>query len=188
VFLSGSDGKKRRKLKPNLDTFGLLSNEIMDEKEKFTMVIFSGDLDKALAAFIMATTAASMGMEVTMFFTFWGLNIIKRDKGAVKSNGFIRKMLNILNRGGSSRLKLSRFNMLGIGTWIIKKLMKKNKVPSIDEFIEMARTMGIKMIPCSTSCGILGIQDDSFRDGIMTQAGAAFFLANAKESKITLFI
>ena len=160
----------------------------MAEKEKFTLVLFSGDLDKALAAFILATTAASMGMEVTMFFTFWGLNVIKRNEGPIKSKGIMRKMLNILNRGGSNRLKLSKFNMLGMGTWMMKKLMKESKYPSIDEFIEMAKEMGIKMVPCSTSCGILGLPDDSFTDGVMSQAGAAFFLGQARESKTTLFI
>jgi peroxiredoxin family protein len=158
------------------------------EKEKFTLVLFSGDLDKALAAFILATTAASMGMEVTMFFTFWGLNIIKRNQGSIKSQGIMRKMLNIMNRGGSSRLKLSRFNMFGLGTWMMKKLMRETKMPSIDEFIVMAQEMGIKMIPCSTSCGVLGLPDDAFRSGIMSQAGAAFFLGEARDSKVTLFI
>jgi len=160
----------------------------MTEKEKFTLVLFSGDLDKALAAFILATTAASMGMEVTMFFTFWGLNVIKRNKGGIKSQGFKKKMLNILNRGGSQRLKLSRFNMLGIGTWMMKLLMKESKYPSIDDFISMAQEMGIKMIPCSTSCGLLGLPDDAFREGVMSQAGAAYFLRQARESKVTLFI
>ena len=160
----------------------------MSEKEKFTLVLFSGDLDKALAAFILATTAASMGMEVTMFFTFWGLNVIKRNEGIIRSRGFKRRMLNILNRGGSRRLKLSRFNMLGIGTWMMKKLMKESNYPSIDEFITLAQEMGVKMIPCSTSCGILGLPDDAFRDGVMSQAGAAFFLGQARESRITLFI
>jgi len=160
----------------------------MAEKEKFTLVLFSGDLDKALAAFILATTAASMGMEVTMFFTFWGLNVIKRNQGPIKSKGWMRKMLNVMNRGGSSRLKLSRFNMFGLGTWMMKKLMKESNYPSIDEFIEMAKEMGIKMVPCSTSCGILGLPDDAFTGGVMSQAGAAFFLAPARESKTTLFI
>jgi peroxiredoxin family protein len=160
----------------------------MAEKEKFTLVLFSGDLDKALAAFILATTAASMGMEVTMFFTFWGLNVIKRNQGSIKSKGIMRKMLNIMNRGGSSRLKLSRFNMLGLGTWMMKKLMRESNYPSIDEFITMAQEMGIKMIPCSTSCGILGLPDDAFREGVMSQAGAAFFLGQARESSVTLFI
>jgi peroxiredoxin family protein len=160
----------------------------MAEKEKMTLVVFSGDLDKALAAFILATTAASMDMEVTMFFTFWGLNILKRNEGPIKSKGLMHKMLNMMNRGGSSRLKLSRFNMLGMGTWMMKKLMKDSKYPSIDEFIQMAQDLGVKMIPCSTSCGLLGLPDDAFRDGVMSQAGAAFFLAQAKESKVTLFI
>ena len=160
----------------------------MAEKEKFTLVLFSGDLDKALAAFILATTAASMGMEVTMFFTFWGLNVIKRNEGPIKSKGIMRKMLNVMNRGGSSRLKLSKFNMLGMGTWMMKKLMKQSKYPSIDEFIEMAKEMGIKMVPCSTSCGILGLPDDAVTDGVISQAGAAFFLGQARESKTTLFI
>lgn len=160
----------------------------MEEKEKFTLVLFSGELDKALAAFILATTAASMGMEVTMFFTFWGLNVIKRNEGSIKSQGVMRKMLNIMNRGGAKRLKLSKFNMWGIGTWMMKRLMKESKYPSIDEFIAMAQEMGIKMVPCSTSCGILGLPDDAFREGIMSQAGAAYFLGQAKESKVTLFI
>jgi peroxiredoxin family protein len=160
----------------------------MAEKEKFTLVLFSGDLDKALAAFILATTAASMDMDVTMFFTFWGLNVIKRNQGSLKSKGIMRRMLNVMNRGGSQRLKLSKFNMLGLGTWMMKRLMKESKYPSIDEFITMAQEMGIKMVPCSTSCGLLGLPDDAFRDGIMSQAGAAYFLAQARESKVTLFI
>ncbi|MDD5703082.1 MAG: DsrE/DsrF/DrsH-like family protein [Dehalococcoidales bacterium] len=158
------------------------------EKEKFTLVLFSGELDKALAAFILATTAASMGMEVTMFFTFWGLNAIKRNEGRIKSKGIMRNMLNIMNRGGSKRLKMSHFHMFGLGTWMMRKLMKESNYPSIDEFISLAQEMGIKMVPCSTSCGILGLPDDAFRDGIMSQAGAAYFLAQARESRVTLFI
>jgi peroxiredoxin family protein len=160
----------------------------MAEKEKFTLVLFSGDLDKALAAFIMATTAASMGMEVTMFFTFWGLNIIKKKEGRIKSKGIMRKMLNAINRGGANRLNLSKFHMFGLGTWMMKKLMKETNMPTVDEFIILAQELGVKMVPCSTSCGVLGLPDDAFRGGIMNQAGAAFFLGQARESKITLFI
>src|SRR4030042_1169025 len=110
----------------------------MAEKEKMTLMVLSGDLDKALAAFILATTGASMGMEVQMFFTFWGLNIIKKNEGSIKSKGLMRKMLNIMNRGGSKRLKLSRFNMFGLGTWMMKRLMKEINMPSLDELISMA--------------------------------------------------
>jgi peroxiredoxin family protein len=158
------------------------------EKEKLTMVVFSGELDKALAAFIIATTAASMGMDVSMYFTFWGLNILKKNQGRVKSKGVMRKMLNIVNRGGSQRLKMSKFHMFGLGTWMMKKLMKENKMPTLDEFIAMARQMGVKMYPCSTTCGLMGSPEGGFREEVESLAGAAFFINEARHSKATLFI
>ncbi len=160
----------------------------MAEKEKLTIVVFSGELDKALAAFIIATTGASMGMEVSMFFTFWGLNIIKKNEGSIKSKGLKRKMFNLMNRGGSKRLKLSKFHMLGLGTWMMKKVMKESNYPSIDEFITMAHQMGVKIIPCSTTCGMFGLTEDAFRSEVGSLAGAAYFLNEARQSKVTLFI
>ena len=159
-----------------------------EEKEKLSVVVFSGDLDHALAAFIVATTAASMGMEVSMFFTFWGLNIIKKNEGGIKSRGLMRKMLNFINRGGSRRLKLSRLNMLGLGTWMMKRLMKDINYPSIDEFITMAKDMGIKLIACTTTCGVMGLSEGAFRSEVDSMAGAAYFLGEARESKVALFI
>ena len=159
-----------------------------EEKEKLTIVVFSGDLDKALAAFILATTGASMGMEVSMFFTFWGLNILKKNEGGIKSKGLMRKMLNFMNRGGSKRLKLSKFNMFGLGTWMMKRLMKDINHPSIDELITMAHEMGVKLIPCTTSRGIMGLSEDAFRGEAASLAGAAYFLGEARKSKVTLFI
>ncbi len=160
----------------------------MVEKEKLTLVVFHGSFDHAQAAFIIATTAASMGMEVTMFFTFWGLNIIKRNEGGIKSKGLMRKMLNFINRGGSKRLKLSRFNMFGLGTWMMKKLMKEINSPSIDELITMAHQMGVRLIACTTTCGVMGLTEDAFRSEVESLAGAAYFLGEARESKTTLFI
>jgi len=158
------------------------------EKEKLTIVVFSGELDKALAAFIIATTGASMGMDVIMFFTFWGLNILKKNEGPAGGKGLMKKMLNFMNRGGSKRLKLSKFHMFGMGTAMMKKFMKENRVPSIDEFIKMAKDMGVKMIPCSTTCGVMGIGEGAFREEVGSLAGAAFFLNEARQSKVTLFI
>ncbi|MFC1955203.1 DsrE/DsrF/DrsH-like family protein [Chloroflexota bacterium] len=160
----------------------------MAEKKKLTIGMFSGDLDKALAGFMLATTAASMGMEVSMFFTFWGLNIIKKNQGGIKSKGIMRKMLNLIIRGGSKRLKLSRFNMLGLGTWMMKRLMKDINQPSLEEMITMARNMGVKLIPCTNTCGIMGLPEDAFRGEVSDLAGAAYFLAEANESKVTFFI
>jgi peroxiredoxin family protein len=159
-----------------------------EEKEKLTIVMFSGDLDKALAGFILATTAASMGMDVSMYFTFWGLNIIKRNEGSIRSKGLARKLLGLINRGGSKRLKLSKFNMFGLGTWMMKRLMRETNMPSVDEFITMAKEMGVKLIPCSTTCGVMGLPEDAFRSEVDSLAGAAFFLGEARKSKVTLFI
>ena len=159
-----------------------------NEKRKLSIVVFSGDLDRALAAFILATTGASMGMDVTMFFTFWGLNIIKKKRGAIKSKGLMPKMLNLINRGGSQRLKLSKFHMFGLGTWMMKRLMKQLNVPSIDEFIAMAEAMGVKMVACTTSCGVMGLSEDAFRSEVDSLAGAAYFLGEASDSKVALFI
>ena len=161
----------------------------MAEKEKLTMVVFSGDLDRAMAGFIVATTAASMGMDVSIYFTFWGLNIVKKNEGSIKSKGLMKNMLNIMNRGGSKRLKLSKFHMLGLGTWMMKRLMKEANIPTIDEFITMAHEMGVKMIACTTTCGVMGMPElTSFRSEVENLAGAAYFLGEARESKTTLFI
>jgi len=162
----------------------------MAEKEKLTMAVLSGDLERALAAFMLAATGASMGMEVSMFFTFWGLNIVKKNEGGMKSKGLMRKMLNLMNRGGSKRLKLSRFNMLGLGTWMMKRLMKDTNMPSIDEYITMVHEMGVKLIACTTTCGVMGLpaEEATFRSEVTTLAGAATFLGEARQSKVTLFI
>ncbi|MFC2007282.1 DsrE/DsrF/DrsH-like family protein [Chloroflexota bacterium] len=160
-----------------------------EEKEKLTIVMYSGDLDRALAGFMLATTGASMGMDVSMYFTFWGLNIIKKNEGSIKSKGLKAKMMNLINRGGSNRLTLSKFNMLGLGTWMMKKMMKEVNMPSVDEFIVMAEEMGVKLIPCSTTCGVMGgLPEDAFRSEISSLAGAAYFLGEARNSKVALFI
>lgn len=162
--------------------------EPSENKDKLTMVVFSGELDRALAAFILATTAATMGMEVQMFFTFWGLNVIKKNEGSIQSKGLMRKMLNFMNRGGSRKLKLSKFHMFGLGTAMIKRLMKDIRHPSLDDMITMATDLGVKLIACTTSCGLMGLPEDSFRSEVESVAGAAYFLGEASNSKVTLFI
>ena len=162
----------------------------VEKEDRLTIAVLSGDLERTLAAFMLATTGASMGMKVSMFFTFWGLNIIKKNDGSIKSKGLMRKMLNLMNRGGSKRLKLSRFNMLGLGTWMMKRLMKDTNMPSVDDFIAMAKEMGVELIGCTTTCGVMGIppEEDTFRDEVNTLSGAAYFLNLARKSKVTLFI
>ena len=160
----------------------------MTEKNKLTITMSSDDLDRALTGFILATTAASMGMEVSMFFTFGGLNIIKKNNSGVKSKGLARKILNFINRGGSKRLRLSKYNMFGLSTWMMKRLMRETHMMSVEEFIIMAHQMGIKLVACTATIGVMGLSEDAFRSEVETFAGAAYYLNEARESGVSLFI
>ena len=159
-----------------------------DAPEKVTLVVFSGDLDKALAAFNIAVGAASAGMEVTMFFTFWGLNILKRNEGAIHSKGIMRRMLNSMNRGGSKRLHLSKFHMFGLGTWMMKRLMKDVNFPQLEELMDEARDLGVQYVVCTTSMGIMGLGKDAFIPEVERYAGVATYLAEAREGSVNLFV
>jgi len=156
--------------------------------EKMTLVVFSGDMDKALAAFNIAIGGASIGMEVSMFFTFWGLNVIKKNEGPMKSKGIMRKMLNFINRGGAKRLGLSKFHMFGMGKWMFGKLMKDTKFPSAQELMTMAHQSGVKFIACTTSMGMMGLGKEAFIPEVDSYAGVATYLADAKDGRINLFI
>jgi peroxiredoxin family protein len=156
-------------------------------KEKATLILFSGDLDKALACFNIATTAAGMGMEVTIFFTFFGLNVITKPGPRFKG-GFIKTMLSLVNRGGTKPCKLSKLNMGGMGTFLMKRLMKAVNMPSLDELLKTAKEMGVKFVACSTTLGVMGIEKEDLIPEVDEVAGAATFISDAQESKITLFI
>ena len=121
--------------------------------EKMTIIVFSGEMDKVISAFNIAIGGATSEMDVTMFFTFWGLNVIKKNEGSIKSKGIMRKMLNMMNRGGSKRLPLSKFHMLGMGKWMMKKLMKDINFPQVDELLALAKDLGVKLIACTTTMG-----------------------------------
>lgn len=157
-------------------------------KDKVTIVLFSGELDKALAAFNIAITAATMDMEVTMFFTFWGLNVIRKSEGSTKGKGWMRWMLKVMNRGGSQHLKLSNFNMGGLGPWMIKKLMKDINMPQLEEMIKITHDLGVKMLACSTTQGLMGLDKDSFIPEADPPCGAATYLDKANNAQINLFI
>lgn len=158
------------------------------QRKKITLVVFSGDLDKVLASFIVATSAASMGMDVTMFFTFWGLNAIKKNEGLLRGPGLMRKMLNLLNRGGSKRLNLSKFHLFGLGTRMMKRLMRESEIPTVDEMIALAKKLGVKMIICTTSLDVMGLSRNDFREEVDTLAGAVAYLGEAQEADVNLFV
>lgn len=160
--------------------------ETSSSKNGATMVVFSGDLDKAIASFIIATGAASMGKEVTMFFTFWGLNILRRSDIEVKKEG-MEKMFSKMMPKGVDELKISKMNMAGMGTKMIKDVMEKKNVDSIQVLMKRAQEMGVKFVACSMSMDIMGITAEELIDGVEI-AGVASYLSNAEDGNLNLFI
>jgi peroxiredoxin family protein len=155
-------------------------------KDKMTIILFSGDLDKAIAAFTLATTAAASNMDVTIFFTFWGLNILKKERFALSaSQKFLQKMFNFMS---TSRLPISKLNMLGMGAWMMKKIMRKTNAAPLLDLMKLARDLGVKYIACTTSCSVFGLSEKDLTNEVDEFAGAASYLSEAKEAKINLFI
>lgn len=157
-------------------------------KEKMTLILFSGNLDKALAGFNLATAAASMEIEVVIFFTFWGLNILRKEKKLSPTKGFKRKMFGMINKGGTDNLPLSRFHMSGIGTKMMKQLMKEMKFPPLLELMKLAKSLGVKFVACTTTMGMMGLTKDDLIPEVDALAGAATYLTDARQSKINLFL
>lgn len=156
-------------------------------KNKLSMVVFSGDMDKIMAALIIATGAAASGMEVCMFFTFWGLKAIQQP-GKRTGKGLFGKMLGVMNRGGLDAIGPSRLNMGGMGRWMFKKMMREKGVTSLPELYEMAVELGVKMMPCQMSMDVMEFSPESFLPNVTSPVGVASFLEEAVESKMTLFI
>ncbi len=156
--------------------------------KKVSIIAWSGDLDKAYPVLILATTAAASGAEVTIFFTFWGLFLLKRNDRWISGKCWMTRMLHLMNRGGSKHLTLSRLHMMGAGTGMMKAIFRKNRVPSLDEFLEMSKDLGIKLVPCQMSMEALGLGRDDLIEGVSDPAGAATALEEAAASDVTLFI
>jgi len=158
------------------------------DKNAVTLILFSGDLDKMLAGFIIATGAAASGMQVNMFFTFWGLKLLQKVNARTKGLNWMRKMFGFMVKSGPSKRPLSKFNMMGLGATMMRQIMKKSNMPDLKTMINMARQMGVKLTACSTSMGVLGIKKESLIPEVTNVAGVASFLTDAKESSFTLFI
>jgi peroxiredoxin family protein len=157
-----------------------------DDIQKCSIIVFSGDMDKVMAGFIIATTAAAMGMETTMFFTFWGLKAIQ--KGTPTGEGLFGKMLSVMNRGGIDRLGPSRLNFGGLGRWMFKKMMKDQGVTSLPELRQIAIDLDVKFLACLMSMDVMEIDQDDLIDEVDDVVGAATFIAEAQNSEINLFI
>jgi len=156
-------------------------------KDNKTIVVFSGDLDKAMAAFIIANGAAAMGKKVTLFFTFWGLNILRKPEHVPVSKGFMDKMFGFMMPRGSKKLKLSNMNMLGMGTKMMRMVMKNKNVSSLEELIQSAMDVGIEIVACQMSLDVMGLKQEELLDCVKV-GGVGYYLGEAEDSNVNLFI
>jgi peroxiredoxin family protein len=159
----------------------------MTEKKKTTIILFSGDYDKAMAAYIIANGAAAYDHEVTIFHTFWGLNALRKDEPISLKKGFLEKMFAKMMPRGSDKMGLSNMNFAGMGPKIIKHVMKKHNAMSLPNLIELAQEQEIKLIACTMTMDLLGLQQEELLDGI-EYAGVAAYLAEAEDGNVNLFI
>ena len=160
-------------------------NVIIEDNSNMTMVVFSGDLDKAIAAFIIANGALTMGKKVTMFFTFWGLSILKKKNLSKKS--FIEKMFAIMLPKNSQDLPVSKMNFFGIGAKMIRSVMKKKNIMSLEELMKKAKEAGVNITACTMSMDVMGISKEELIDGI-NYGGVGQYLGEAEKSNNNLFI
>lgn len=163
-----------------------IENNATKTKNAQTIVVFSNDLDKALASFIIANGAKASGKEVTMFFTFWGLNILRKTNSKVKKS-LIEKMFDLMMPKGAEKLTLSKMNMGGLGSIIMKWVMKKKNILTLSDLIKQAQDSGVKFIACNMSMDVMGIKEEELIDGVEI-AAVAKYIAESNKSNANLFI
>jgi peroxiredoxin family protein len=152
-----------------------------------TIVVFSGDLDKVLAGFVIATGAAAAGLETSMFFTFWGLSVLKKKGASGGPKNVLEKMFGMMTPASSESLPTSKMNYFGAGAVMLRKMMKDKQIATLEELIGIAREMDVKMIACTMSMDAMGIGKEELVDGL-TYGGVATYMADAVRSRVTLFI
>ncbi|MGH2830032.1 MAG: DsrE/DsrF/DrsH-like family protein [Actinomycetota bacterium] len=160
----------------------------MTEKNKLSIVCFSGDLDKAWPTMILATTASASGMEVSVFFTFWGLFLLVKPEVRVTGTNWMQKGFSLVNPPGMQRAKLSKLHMRGLGKKMMMKLAKEYKVATPQELLGYASDMGVKLMPCQMTMDLLGLKREDMIDGLEPPLGAASALLDMKESSVQFFI
>lgn len=156
------------------------------QRDQASILVFSGDFDRLISAFIIATGAVAMGIEVSMYFTFWGLVALKKQT-TFAGKTIEEKMLSAMLPGGPASTGTSKMNMLGMGPIMFKRVMAQNNVETLPGLIKLAQDLGVKLIACRMAMGVMGIKDEELIDGV-EYGGVATYLGDAIESKITLFI
>lgn len=156
----------------------------MNTAKKLSIICFSGDFDKAVAAFTLATGAAAVNWDVRMFFTFWGLNIIKKRKGRMPvGKGILARVFNFL-MGGRSKLPLSRLNFGGISPGLMTGMMRRNNVATLDELIDAAKQLQVPLVACEMSMNILGVRKEDLDDTVHEVIGVATFLKHSEDAQV----
>jgi peroxiredoxin family protein len=169
-----------------------LQKQIDDVRERTVghqcaIIVFSGDLDKALAGFVLATGAAAAGLEVSMFFTFWGLSVLKKPGAGGGRKNLKESMFNLMTPSSSLGLGTSQMNFFGIGAAMMRSMMKEKNISSLEELMALAREMGVKLMACTMSMDVMGVTKDELIDGL-AYGGVAAYMADASQSRVTLFI
>jgi peroxiredoxin family protein len=162
--------------------------ETNGQAKKMTIVAWSGTLDKAWPTLILATTAAASGMDVAVFFTFWGLRILQKNNKRLTGRNWKQRMLSFMNRGGTDHLGLSKLNMGGMGPLMMRQLAKEHKIADPQELLQIAQELGVKLWPCQMTMDLMGLRNDDFIDGLPETVGAATAIQRMSESEINLFI
>lgn len=159
-----------------------------DAQKKMTIIAWSGTLDKAWPTLILATTAAASGMDVAVFFTFWGLRILQRNDKRTTGRNWKQRMLSVFNRGGTDHLGLSKLQMGGMGPVMMRQLAREYKVSEPTELLSLAQELGVKLWPCQMSLDLMGLKREDLIDGLSETVGAATAIQRMSESDIQLFI
>jgi peroxiredoxin family protein len=157
-------------------------------EDKATIIVFSGDLDKLLASLVLATGAAAAGLETTMFFTFWGLSALKKKSAATLSGkSFKEKMFAMMTPASTESMGVSKLNFFGMGAAMLRTMMKEKNVSSVEEMMALARELGVKMIACTMSMDVMGVERPQLADDIEL-GGVATFMAEASRARVSLFV
>ncbi len=159
----------------------------MTNKKKTTIVLFSGDYDKAMAAYIIANGAAAYDHEVTIFHTFWGLNALRKEESITVKKGFMEKLFGMMMPRGADRMGLSKMNFAGMGPKMIKNIMKKHNAIPLPQLIEMAQEQDVKLVACTMTMDLLGLHKEELLENI-EYAGVAAYLGDAQDGHVNLFI
>lgn len=159
----------------------------MEKQNRLSIIVTSNDLDRVWAALILAVGAASSGMAVSMFWAFWGLSVLRKEPAGRVEKPMMDRLFAMMLPRGINRLKLSKLNMAGIGSRVMKYTARKKKAPLPSELLVTARELGVRLVACQMSMEMMGLTRDELIDGLV-YGGVATYLADASKAQITLFI